>query len=502
MFQFVILTIGLLIGVGAIFAASRRQEIMANWKQYRANPIFLFSAFLFKPDNYPKSRFDFALDNFKEVVDSLVTGLFEVVMTPIFKIFHLVSQSLQQTLSGFLGMRAIFGNMWRSLMDMVGVFMNRFAYIFHNLRVVMFKLFTSFQRIAGVATSAVFAGLSSLYSMLNFIDLVIKIIIIILIVLVVLVIFFFFILAPFIPTILIVIGIIATTVFAGSVGGMANTFCFGETTPIRTASGATVPISEIQIGDILEDGGKVTGVMKFLAPKTGMYTLSGTIVSGSHIVYTYEGPRLVSQFALATAVEYSGDYVYCLTTSTHKIKIGETQFADWEELPETEAEQAKWNQFVFETLNSENVSWVKPSEKTLFSESCISPTTRILTPNGSIQAAEICPGTVVLDKNQKPTNVTGVVQIAASQVHAVTAEGIAAGAWIWHPTSELWKQSETGLIPVSDAEQPFISVTTESGIFMTESGTAIRDFTDVGAENIGKSYDWVLDSLALFFGQH
>ncbi len=499
MFQFVILTIGLFIGVGAIFASSRRQEIIANWKEYRANPIFLFSAFLFKPDNDLRSRFKFALDNFIDIVDSLVVGLFSIVISPIFKVFNLLAQALKQTLNGFLGMRAIFGNMWRSLMNMVGVFMNRFTYIFHNLRVVMFKLLTAFKRISGVATSAVFAGLSSLYSMLNFIDLIIKIIIIILIVLVIIVIIFFFILAPFVPTILIILGIIVTTVAAGAVGGMAETFCFGETTPIQTASGESVPISEIKIGDILIDGGRVTGVMKFLAPKTGMYSLSGTVVSGSHIVYTEEGPCLVNQCSKAIPTEYSGKYVYCLTTSTHKIKVHDNWFADWEELPESEEEQTKWNKFVFETLNSDISSWKLPQFKTLFSESCVSLTTRIQTPNGAVNATEIHPGIVVMDKNQQPTIVTGVVQIASSQVHAMTADGIAAGAWVWEPMTHVWKQSEKELISVKADEPPFVSFTTESGTFLTESGKALRDFTDVGTENIARSYDWVLKSLSLFF---
>ncbi len=501
MLQFVLLTIGLLIGVGAIFSATRRQEIIANWKQYRTNPVFLFSAFLFKPDTDPRSRLDFAFDNFKEVVDSLVTGLFEVVLTPIFKVFRLVAQSIEQTLSGFLGMRAIFGNMWRSFMDIIAVFMNRFALVFHQLRMVMFKLQTSFQRIAGVATSSVFAGLSSVYSMLNFIDLIIKIAIIILVAIIIIIIFLFFIFAPFIPTILIVIGIIATTAFGGAVGGMANTItCFGAETPVKMHTGETVEIQNVRLGDVLSDGGKVTSVMKFLAPTSGMYSVDGITVSGSHILLAKEGPVLVKNYSAATPTKYDGEYIYCLSTTTHKIHVGSLVFSDWEEISESEEDQQTWNRFVFETLNGDLSSWTFPGFTALFSESGILPDTRIQTPSGSHPADEICPGMMVLDHLGQPTKVVGLIQIVKDEIQKMTPEGISAGAWILGDSEPFWKQVDSKAIDeVPSACEHFVSFITESGTYRLESGDSVRDFTDVGGENIEKSYDWVL---ARLFGSY
>lgn len=497
MLQFIILTIGLLIGVGAIFSSTRRQEIMANWKKYRMNPIFLFSAFLFKPDTDPRSRLEFTYDNFKEVIDSLVTGLFEVVLSPIFKVFRLVAQSIEQTLSGFLGMRAIFGNMWRSFMDIIAVFMNRFALVLHQLRLVMFKLLTAFQRISGIATSSVFAGLSTVYSMLNFIDLIIKIAIIILVVLVVLIIFLFFVLAPFVPTVLVVIGIIASTAFGGAVGGMANSLtCFATNTPIRKKDGETVPIQNLRLGDILQDGGKVTGVMKFLAPRSDMYSVHGVTVAGSHILYTDEGPVLVRNYSLASPTLYDDKYIYCLTTTTHRIYVGNLIFSDWEEISESDEDQLTWNRFVFESLNGSGYSWTSPSLTVLHSESCTESTTRIQTPNGPIPAQQICPGMKVLDQTGLETIVSGVIQIATDQVQAVSPEGVSVGAWIWDLEKKCWKQNDDQKSRGPLSEKQFLSFLTESGSYLLECGVSVRDFTDVGGQTLESSYDWILSRLS------
>jgi hypothetical protein len=59
-----------------------------------------------------------------------------------------------------------------------------------------------------------------------------------------------------------------------------------------------------------------------------------------------------------------------------------------------------------------------------------------------------------------------------------------------------WAQPKTTL-PVK--EEVWYSLFTESGTFLLLEpgyiGTAVRDFSDVGADRIHDTYDWVLDSL-------
>lgn len=486
MFQFLLLTLALLVGLGALFSFARRKEIIANWNQYRTNPIFMFSAFLYKPDSDPRSRFQFAADNFTDVIKSLVTGLFEVALEPVFNLLRMLGNTLEQNLRGIQSMRTVFANMWHGFTDMAAIFENRFALVLHQLRTVMFRLFTAFQRVTGVATSAVFSGLSALYSMLNFIDLLIKVIIVILVVLVILVIFFFFILAPFIPVILVVVGIISTTAMAGAVGGMAGTFCFAETTPIVLQSGAHKLISEIRVGDVLEKGATVTGTLQFLAPSE-LYDLHGVQVSGSHIVFSETGPVHVKDHPEAKRISYTGSHVYCLNTSTHTIRVRNIVFSDWEELS-TEVDMLLWNRFVWNQLNKG--TWIAPKPDALESEAGILPTLRVRTPTGSIVAETLRPGMVVLDATGQPTKVTGCVRLASDTIAAVTKDGLSAGTWI---LGSRWEQPAATYTNTDSSA--FVHCTTGSGTILLESGIAIRDFTDVGWDAISRSYDWVLERL-------
>lgn len=491
MFQFIAVSIAFLIGLGAFFSLANRQEIIANWDKYRANPVFLFSAFLYKPDNDTRSRFQFTADNFKEVIESLVLGLFEIVMTPLFQLLRSVAKTMEKNLQSIMSMRQVFGNMWRGFMDMSAIFENRFVMLLHQLRVIMFRIFTAFQRVTGVATSAVFSGLSAIYSALNMIDLIIKVVIIILLILVLLVIFFFFILAPSIPVILIVVGIISTTAMAGAVGGMASTFCFGELTLIQTQRGS-VPISDIQIGDVLQDGSNVTGTMQFVG-HSHMYKLNNIIVSGSHIVFLQNGnPIFVKNHPDAISTQYDGTYIYCLNTSTHKIIIGNTVFSDWEELGNETL--VTWNQFVFDTLNGKN-TWNSESISpyALQSEAGIIPSSLVQTPTGCLCLEAIRPGMMVLDADGIPTCVTGCVRIANTEVIAISKDGISAGSWIRLPGSDIWKQPTDSFPGVPQTH--LLSLTTEAGSYLLSSNVGIRDYTDVGWNAIASSYEWVLKSL-------
>lgn len=509
MIPFLVLTIGFAIGLAVMIGLSRREEIMANWPQYRADPAFLFTAFLFKPNGDPRSRFQFTVDNFTEVVTSFLTNTFKIFLAPVFQIFTLFSSSLQSSLKGFLGMRAIFGNMWRGFMDMISIFMNRFTLTFHRLRVVFYKLLSAFKRIAGVATSSIFMGLSALYSMLNLIDIMILIAIVILLVLVVLVIFFWFILGPFIPLILIVIGIISTTAFAGGVGGMSDTFCFGEDTQVKLQTGETVPLKEIKLGDILFDGGVVTACMEFApASYTDLYSVHGITVAGSHILYTEETAGKTAEFvrtsAFAVPTQYTGCRVYCLNTTTHKIPVVAKNstvhwFADWEEIDSDSATLEEWNKIVFETLNQDKDIDSKCAcmQEQLYSEAAIKADTKVMQSGSVCCVADLRPGMEVLDSDGRPTKVTGVIRIAASEIKAVAKDHpeLSCGAWMRHSAADIWTQGLPDLTNTNLCSSEWMTLTTESGTFLLDTGVAVRDFTDVGPDSIHTTYDWVLKTL-------
>jgi hypothetical protein len=499
------LTMGLFIS----FGLGRRNEIMANWDKYRSDPRYAFTAFMYKPDNDTRSRLQFTSDNFSDVMSTMITDVFKIFLQPIFSVFHLFMSSLTQSMGSLLSMKGVLGTMWRDFSKILDIFMNRFAGTFYELRKTYAKLFNSMQRTFAIVTGSVFQGISAVNSILSMIDLMIKICIIILVVLVVMVIFFWFILWPSIPVILVIVGICVAAGFGGAVGGMASAFCFAETAHVAKSDGTQVAISQIQIGDELADGGRVTAVMEFEPMQNGFYSLFGIPVSGSHIVFNGNTPVQVKDHSSAIPASLpEGTRIFCLNTTNHRIPVVGTDdaihtFSDWEELPSNDSDALlRWNRFVFETLNPGEIWQAPTAPEVLESEAVLHPTALVDTPNGPVHILSIRPGDTVLDENGNGTRVTGIVRMDRSEVKSYISFSFShasSGVWMKIPESDdskLWEQRYIEPSPHYDDETVWGSLITESGSFRLTGGQCIRDFTDVGADKIESTYSWVLNALS------
>lgn len=501
MFAFIGLTVAMFMGLVFFSAYMRREEIAANWSKYRDDPFFIFAAPLFKPDDDPRSRAKFAADNFGEVLNGLLNKVFAVFLAPLMKIFTLLGSSVEESAKGLFNMRTLLGNMYKKFSSITDIFTRRFYNVFHSLRMTFLKLFSSMQKTYALSVSSVFAGISAYLALNNSFYFMMTVVIVILVILVVLVIFFFFLLAPALPVILSVIAIISATAIGGAVGGMSSTFCFAEGTQVRMADGPT-PIQSVKLGDTTETGATVVGTMMFDTPAEDLYNLHGVIVSASHIVYEEGAPIHVQDHPDAFKVPYAqNSRLYCLITTDHHIPVvgnaGTLDFADWEEIDAT-CDLEAWNAYVQATLNSTQ----RPQKATsaqLNSEAAFTGKTRIWTPVGPAEIRGIHPGSIIVDADGNPTRVNGVVRLAASEIAGAVKldTGAYASAGAWMQTNGVWKQQETMEVPV---EETWYSIFTESGTFRLccgqHIGTPVRDFTDVGPEQIADTYEWVLRTLA------
>ncbi len=511
MYLFAGITVTLFLGLVFSLALANREEISKNWNKYRYDPLYMFAAPLFKPNDDPRSRTQFGVDNFKDGVNQNINNVFLKFLQPVFGVFKIFMDAMNQTLGGLFNIRMLVGKYWNAFNRMIDVFMRRFNSTFHQLRMTFTRLNHAFQRITGLATSAVYTGLSTIATMTSFLDLMMKIIIIILVVLVVMVILLFFVLWPFIPVILSVVAIISATAMGGAVGGMASTFCFGKSTRIQTKDKdrGAVLISEIRNGDVLANGAIVQGTMTFNTTSDDLYNVHGVVVSGSHIMYIDGEPVFVHDYEHAQPIPQTSESVlYCLITSTHRIPVvaptvtehgaGVLEFADWEEISNDE-DLKRWHTQVFETLNDCGVV-PEPTADILHSEAVVSGRTKIWTTLGPVEIRGIHPGDVVLDEHGKPTVVTGVVCVDKSQVQAAAHLGgdawISAAAWT-SSDAKTWKHPDHTMC--ADGIHEWYSLFTESGTFrlceVGALGLHVRDFTDIGADRIHETYDWVLDSL-------
>jgi len=104
--------------------------------------------------------------------------------------------------------------------------------------------------------------------------------------------------------------------------------CFGGNTRIKTKDGYT-KIKNIKVGDVLKDNSVVTATFKTISV-SNIFILDGIVVSGDHYVKykkwikVKEHPRSIPY--------HNKKHLYCLNTTSKKIKINNHTFLDWDDL--------------------------------------------------------------------------------------------------------------------------------------------------------------------------
>jgi hypothetical protein len=118
--------------------------------------------------------------------------------------------------------------------------------------------------------------------------------------------------------------------------------CFYPHTKIKLQDGSIKEIKDVNLGDVLENGSIVDSVMKidnkretevlYKIPNSGVN--GETIyVTGSHLVFdrSQNGFIEVKYYSKVEKANIDTDWLCCLITSDHKIRIGNEYFWDWED---------------------------------------------------------------------------------------------------------------------------------------------------------------------------
>ena len=118
--------------------------------------------------------------------------------------------------------------------------------------------------------------------------------------------------------------------------------CFIPNTKILLKNGIIVNIQDVKLGDILMDGSRVRAIMKVdNSTDEDVYKFSqqgvgkeDIYVTGSHYVFDDYSHRYIQVKNHKDAIKVEGGYenwFSCLITNSHKIKIGNMIFWDWED---------------------------------------------------------------------------------------------------------------------------------------------------------------------------
>ena len=515
-----LVSIALLLGLGVAYTAGRRAEIIANWAKYRMDPLLLFMAPMFKPDEDSRSRLQFAADNYSEVVKTFMDKITAVALAPVYQIFGVLSESIGSAANGLGAIKSLFGDMFKKFQSIVNIFMQRFEKVARALKNTFRQMLQALQHVWSTAVASLYAGLSTIYTMQNTLRLMVNIVVTIMIILAVMIFFFFFALWPLLPVIILggyMIGEMGPLIESatGNDGGakdaasLAIGMCFEPSTRVALFDGSDVAIRDIVLGDRLvptafpaiqaECVGTnvVTGILRFQEP-VQLYSLHGVLVSGSHIVWEGDRPLFVKDHPNAE-LSIQSHSILCLLTSRRRIPIlsdkGILSFADWEELEdEDDAALQAWYEHVDAVLNKgERKDDLKERAD---EEAGLSGNVPVKTPDGTKFLRDVQPGDLVLDAEGAPTRVTGVVTLqgGSKAIYPLEQGFLTTGSWARLRKGGRWEQP----LETTRQEEPvWYHLFTESGTFTIQSGkdVALRDFSDVGAD-LPTTYETTLKAMA------
>lgn len=285
--NFLYVNIAFAIYIAGVFYFNQLAQIKANWPVYRCNPMYMFLA-----DNVE--------ENFVYCVQTMQSGFMGYLLQPL----TFITNSLTGMMGGFMGdIQNI-----RAMFDKVRTF---FSSIIESVFGVFLNLVIEFQRITIGIKDLIGKTIGIMVSLMYMMDGSIK---------------------------------TMNSTWNGPPGQMVRALgkCFHPHTSVYLKDGTIKFMKDVIIGDILEDGSQVEAVLTIdnRKEKLPFYSIKNTaknnehiFVTGSHLVYDKSINKFVKvenyKKAGLTVITY--DWFSCLITDTHKIKIGDEIFWDWED---------------------------------------------------------------------------------------------------------------------------------------------------------------------------
>ena len=307
------------------YGMSNLREIKQNWVQYRCNPLYMPLASAVGGDVFT---------NFTHCTMQSVQSNAGFVLDPIYQNFSMFTDIFQQILDSMQSMRKSIAGTTDAFLFMVASIFGKItntlgvtALLVGRIRTMMNRLISVFVVMMHIAVTGIESG---------------------------------------------------TSLKNGPIGKTAEFLCFDPFTPIRLASGQIFSISQIDVGDVLEDGSKVLSKMVFDGSETPMVYVNSIRVSGNHKVL-YEGKWIhCSEHPEAIPVS-SCELMCCLTTDSHLIPILGNIYRDYEETDDVE----EFYQDVAEYHNS-----APPPLRNIYRTTGFHPLTNIRMEDGSLRTFE------------------------------------------------------------------------------------------------------------------
>ena len=509
-----LITFGLLFALGLTIANLERTTVMNQWTDRRCELPIMAAAAFFKPDSDPRTPSAFAADNFEFCLQSTVEKFITLFMGPINALFGKQVGLTGDAMNMIGTVRNLAQNMYNAFLSYLDVYFKKFNRSVFEMSRITQHLRMAMDRANAFAVSMIYMGATMFRGFINSIQFMIKVILIICGIMLAIIIILFFVLFPIMPLILATLAAIisAVMVFAGILSSSISAdaddkmggLCFAEGTMVQTVDTnghtTTVPVEKIQNGDRLADScGVVTAIIRMKGDNIALRNLQGIYVSGSHVVKGTDGQwKLVAEDERAVPTDHRSPIIYCFNTTSNNLPIVSSDgstilFRDWEELSYDDPKgQYMWNYLVSKMLHSNTSSKKYTEWKNNIQPHCedalMGQNVLVKTHNGWVPISQIEFGQV-LDRNGRRQEVLGCIK--EHVYHAEDTDGL----WYterYEEDKEVWKKSKN-TVPTGSHTIDGYALITESGEYIIwdnheKKEKIIRDFTEVGHEEIHKTY--------------
>ena len=417
------------------------KEISANWAKYRCSPQIMPFAAFYGQDT--KENFQFCMKN-------IFSGYAGEILGPFYGILGGFVKVLTSLLQSANSIRLMFASVMGGIGTIFQEFTGRFSQFMLRIRMSAMRIKFLMYRVMGIMTSVMYMGTAGITSALNFGD---------------------------------------SIVFE-----FLDTFCFPPDTLVNIKNKGSIPIRQVEIGDIFEEGGqRVSGRFRFYADGQAMVRMAdGTIVSSNHYVYNSAADNWVPAYRHPEANPYdlwmggATEPLICLNTDTHTIPIGSYLYRDYDESDDGDVPCMTW---VETKVNG--VAPATPYNGTF--EGSLHPETRIRMTDGSLLPIK------AVQLGQRLANhglVIGKVERSVAKP-VVLADGtvIAESTLVWAPKQQRWVRAAFLNSKPHISTSNFISLIVSNSVIELENGTVVRDYIEVMSKDTKAVYDEIMEKL-------
>ena len=285
-FIFIVIVFGLLFY--SILRFADIKEISTNWPKYRCSPAIMPFASMYGYNT--SENFNYCIENIFKSQMSQATGPFGTILSTMIL-------GMMEFAKNLNSLRVMMATLLGGITRIFQEFTDRFKTFMGQTQVTSLRIQMLMKRVFGVLFAVIYMGLSAITAGNNFLQ---------------------------------------TFIFK-----FIDTFCFAPETHINIKDKGQIHISEVVLGDILEDSGDVvTSVYRFMADGQTMVKLGPIEVSTNH--YVQHNGHWIEAKNHPDAVkidDWAGGPqrpLICLDTSTHRIPIGNYIFSDWDETTQTD----------------------------------------------------------------------------------------------------------------------------------------------------------------------